>query len=138
MGRGGTFSTLFWRFLFTLRGKVYRRMPCIFCEIVAKRAPAKIVFQNDKVTAFRDLNPKAPTHLLIVPNMHVESLAGLKIDEHFQAAAECLRVANDLAQSEGLARGYRVVTNVGPDSGQSVFHLHFHLLGGRHMSCPPG
>ncbi len=113
-------------------------MPCVFCEIVAKRAPAKIVFQNDKVTAFRDLNPKAPTHILIVPNIHVESLADLKSDEHLQAAAECLRVANDLAQSERLTRGYRVVTNVGPDSGQSVFHLHWHLLGGRHMSWPPG
>ncbi len=113
-------------------------MPCVFCEIVAKRAPAKIVFQNDKVTAFRDLHPRAPTHILIVPNVHVESLQDLKSDEHAAAAAECLRVANDLAQSEKLTGGYRVVTNVGPDSGQSVFHLHFHLLGGRHMSWPPG
>ncbi len=113
-------------------------MRCIFCEIVAKRAPAKIVFQNDRVTAFRDLNPKAPTHILIVPNVHVESLTDLQTDEHVAAAAECLRVANELAQSEGLTGGYRVVTNVGPDSGQSVFHLHFHLLGGRHMSWPPG
>ncbi len=74
-------------------------MPCIFCEIIAKRAPAKIVFQNDKVTAFRDLHPRAPTHILIVPNVHVESLADLKREDHVNAAAECLRVANDLAQS---------------------------------------
>ncbi|MGB8644539.1 MAG: histidine triad nucleotide-binding protein [Anaerolineae bacterium] len=113
-------------------------MPCIFCEIAAKRAPAKIVFQNDKVTAFRDLHPRAPTHILIIPNVHVESLQDLESDEHVAAAAECLRVVNELAKTEGLAGGYRLVTNTGPDAGQSVFHLHFHLLGGRHMTWPPG
>ncbi len=113
-------------------------MPCIFCEIVAGRTPAKIVYQNDKVTAFRDLRPRAPTHILIVPNTHVESLADLKAEPQVAAAAECLRVADDIAKTEGLTGGYRVVANVGPDSGQSVFHLHFHLMGGRHMAWPPG
>ncbi len=113
-------------------------MPCLFCEIVAKRAPAKIVYQDEKVTAFRDIRPRAPTHILVVPNRHIESLDDLQDEDHLGAAAECLRVVQQLAQSEGLTNGYRLVTNVGPDSGQTVFHLHFHLLGGRHMSWPPG
>lgn len=113
-------------------------MPCIFCEIVAGRAPAKIVYQDETVTAFRDLRPRAPTHILIVPNQHIESVADLQGDGHLSAAADCLRAAGQIAASEGLSRGYRVVTNVGPDSGQSVFHLHFHLLGGRRMGWPPG
>ncbi len=113
-------------------------MPCVFCEIVERRAPAKIVYQDEQVTAFRDLHPRAPTHILIVPNKHIESVDTIQDEEGALAAARCLRAARDIAQSEGLHGGYRVVTNVGPDSGQSVFHLHFHLLGGRKMSWPPG
>ncbi len=113
-------------------------MPCIFCEIVARRSPAKIVYQDEYVTAFRDLRPRAPTHILIVPNEHLESLDDVDDEKSMTAAGQCLRVAKDLAKQEGLTSGYRVVANVGPDSGQSVFHLHFHLLGGRHMSWPPG
>lgn len=113
-------------------------MRCIFCEIVAGRAPAKIVYKDERVTAFRDVRPYAPTHILIVPNQHIESVADLEGDGHLSAAADCLRVAAQLAQSERLDRGFRVVANTGPDSGQSVFHLHFHLLGGRPMSWPPG
>ncbi len=120
------------------RGEKSTVMPCIFCEIAAGRAPAKIVLQNDKVTAFRDLHPRAPTHILIIPNVHIGSLQDLKSDEQVAAAAECLRVVDDLASSEGLTGGYRLVTNTGPDAGQSVFHLHFHLLGGRRMAWPPG
>ncbi len=113
-------------------------MPCIFCEIVAKRAPAKIVYQDEHVTAFRDLRPRAPTHILIVPNEHIDSLDDISDEKRMMAAGQCLRAAKDLAKQEGLTGGYRVVTNVGSDSGQSVFHLHFHLLGGRRMSWPPG
>ncbi len=113
-------------------------MRCVFCEIVARRAPANIIFQNEHVTAFRDLTPKAPTHILIVPNEHIESVADLQDDARAGAAARCLQTAADLARSEGLAHGYRVVANVGPDAGQSVLHLHFHLLGGRKFRWPPG
>ncbi len=120
------------------RGEKSITMPCVFCEIAAGRAPAKIVFKNDKVTAFRDLHPRAPTHILIIPNAHIPSLQDVKSDEQLAAAAECLRVVDDLARSEGLTGGYRLVTNTGLDAGQSVFHLHFHLLGGRHMTWPPG
>ena len=113
-------------------------MPCIFCEIVAQRAPAQIVYQDEQVTAFRDLRPRAPTHILIIPNEHIESLDTLDDDRSVAAAGACLRVAKDLAKQAGLSGGYRLVANVGPDSGQSVFHLHFHLLGGRRMAWPPG
>lgn len=113
-------------------------MPCPFCEIVARRAPAKIVYQDERVTAFHDLRPRAPTHLLIVPNIHLESLDALNDAESVAYAGECLRVASELARKHGLNSGYRVVTNVGPDAGQSVFHLHFHLLAGRRLGWPPG
>jgi histidine triad (HIT) family protein len=112
-------------------------MPCPFCEIVAKRAPAAIIYQDEQVTAFRDLRPRAPTHLLIIPNQHIESLAELD-DVSAPLAGHLLKVASNLAAQLGLSSGYRVVTNVGPDAGQSVFHLHFHLLAGRKMSWPPG
>jgi histidine triad (HIT) family protein len=113
-------------------------MPCIFCEIAARRAPANIVFQDEHVTAFTDLHPRAPTHILIIPNMHIESVAAMDDAAKVRAAAECLRVARELAAARGLNGGYRLVTNVGADAGQSVFHLHFHLLAGRKMSWPPG
>ncbi len=113
-------------------------MACIFCKIVAGQAPAEIVYRDDRVTAFRDARPRAPTHILIVPNEHIESLADLKEPDHAAAAIDCLRAAASIAETEGLKNGYRVVANVGRDAGQSVFHLHFHLLGGRPMAWPPG
>ncbi len=113
-------------------------MSCIFCEIVARRAPANVVFQDEHVTAFADLHPRAPTHLLIIPNTHIESVADIDDDAKAAAAAKCLRAAREIAHARGLDGGYRVVTNVGADAGQSVFHLHFHLLAGRTMGWPPG
>ncbi|HZQ05221.1 MAG TPA: histidine triad nucleotide-binding protein [Anaerolineae bacterium] len=113
-------------------------MPCIFCEIVAGRAPASIVYKDEQVTAFNDLHPRAPTHILIIPNRHIESLHAVTDDASAVQVAKCLRVARDLAEERGLNGGYRIVTNVGADAGQSVFHLHFHLLAGRKMSWPPG
>ena len=113
-------------------------MSCIFCEIVAKRAPAQIVYQNESVTAFHDVHPRAPTHILIVPNEHIASLDDLEGDAHLASVSECLRVAKEIAARAGLRGGYRVLTNVGADAGQSVFHLHFHLMGGRKMQWPPG
>lgn len=113
-------------------------MSCIFCEIAARRAPANIIYQNEYVTAFTDLHPRAPTHILIIPNAHIESVAAIDDDDKAVQVAKCLRAAREIAETRGLDGGYRVVTNVGADAGQSVFHLHFHLLAGRKLSWPPG
>jgi histidine triad (HIT) family protein len=111
---------------------------CIFCRIVAKEAPAAIVHEDDEIVAFRDTNPQAPVHLLIIPRKHVASL-GDAGNGDAALLGRMLLVARDLAAHEGIdARGYRVVTNRGRGAGQSVFHLHFHLLGGRGMGWPPG
>ena|SRR5438093_10156478 len=111
---------------------------CIFCKIAAKELPAEIVHATDNVVAFRDANPKAPTHILLIPVDHIESAAALA-DGHGNLLAEIFQAAAHLAQTEGIDRsGWRLVTNVGPDAGQSVAHLHFHLLGGRVMAWPPG
>lgn len=113
-------------------------MACIFCEISAGRIPARIVYQSPDVTAFRDINPQAPTHVLVIPNRHLESIAELGKDDAL-LLARLFEVANDLARQEGIAEaGYRVVVNCGPDGGQTVPHLHLHLLGGRRMTWPPG
>lgn len=108
-------------------------MSCIFCKIATGEIPADIVFKNDLVTAFTDLSPQAPTHILIIPNKHIDGLDELKDAEGVTAAGECLRVAAELARTKNLSGGYRVVTNIGADGGQSVRHLHFHLLAGRQM-----
>lgn len=90
------------------------------------------------MTAFKDLHPRAPTHILIIPNNHIASVDELADEVTANAAAWCLRVAREIANARGLSGGYRLVTNVGADAGQSVFHLHFHLLAGRRMNWPPG
>ncbi|MEX0833051.1 MAG: histidine triad nucleotide-binding protein [Actinomycetota bacterium] len=111
---------------------------CIFCKIAAREAPAEVVHASDNVVAFRDLNPAAPTHILIIPKAHIESMTQLA-DEHADMLAELFQAAAHLARAEGVDRsGWRLVSNVGPDAGQSVHHLHFHLLGGRPMAWPPG
>ena len=111
---------------------------CIFCRIAAGEIPADVVRESDRVVAFRDLNPQAPTHILLIPKEHVESIADIA-DEHAGTLSDIMEAATQLARAEGIAEtGWRLVTNVGPDAGQSVFHLHFHLLGGRAMEWPPG
>jgi histidine triad (HIT) family protein len=111
---------------------------CLFCRIVAREEPAEVVHATDRIMAFRDRHPRAPTHILLIPKDHVESVGELT-DKHGAVLAELFTAAAHLAKAEGIDRsGYRVVTNTGPDAGQSVFHLHFHLLGGRPMSWPPG
>ena len=111
---------------------------CVFCRVVAGDAPARIVHASDHVVAFRDANPQAPVHLLLVPKEHVASAADLA-EEHGDVLAELFVAAAHLAKAEEVDEsGWRVVTNVGADAGQSVEHLHFHLLGGRHMAWPPG
>ncbi|HZA26802.1 MAG TPA: histidine triad nucleotide-binding protein [Actinomycetota bacterium] len=111
---------------------------CLFCRIAAKEMEADVVHASDNVVAFRDINPRAPTHILIIPKDHIESAKALK-DRHAELLAEIFQVAGHLAKAEGVDRtGWRLVTNVGPHAGQSVHHLHFHLLGGRPMGWPPG
>ena len=111
---------------------------CIFCKIAAREIPAEIVRETDRVVAFRDLDPKAPTHILLIPKEHIPSAA--EIDgRQAGVLADIVQAATHLADAEGISEGgWRLVTNVGPDAGQSVFHLHFHMLGGRDMSWPPG
>ena len=109
---------------------------CVFCKIAAGEIPAAIVKRNGRFVAFRDINPQAPTHLLIIPTHHVASLNQAK---DAALLGELLAFARDLAQETGIGeRGYRVVFNTNPDGGQTVFHLHLHLLGGRPMTWPPG
>jgi histidine triad (HIT) family protein len=111
---------------------------CLFCKIVAGEIPTDRVHEDDLVIAFDDINPVAPVHRLVIPRRHVDSAADLG-DSNAQLLGRLFAVAARLAADAGLDdSGYRVVTNVGSDGGQSVSHLHFHLLGGRQMSWPPG
>ncbi len=105
---------------------------CLFCRIVRGEIPSTKVFENEKVYAFRDINPQAPTHILVVPKEHVSSLDALN-EGNLDTAAACLAVIPAIAAAEGLENGYRVISNVGPDGGQTVEHLHFHLLGGKKL-----
>jgi len=111
---------------------------CIFCRIAAHDLPARIVFEDDDVVVLRDAHPQAPTHLLVIPRKHMASLSDA--DEGDAALlGKLLLVARKVALEHGLGtRGYRLVVNSGPDAGQSVFHIHVHVLGGRAMSWPPG
>lgn len=110
---------------------------CLFCKIVAKEVPSDVVFESDDVLAFRDINPAAPTHVLFIPKRHISSAKDLRADDA-PVVGEIFEAIASVAEQEGVADGYRVVTNVGRDAGQSVFHLHLHLIGGRQMSWPPG
>ena len=111
---------------------------CLFCKIVAGEMDSDIVHSSDHVLAFRDINPAAPVHILIIPKEHLDSAKTLT-EKHGDLLAEIFQTASHLAKANEVDRtGWRLVTNVGPDAGQSVHHLHFHLLGGRQMAWPPG
>ena len=110
---------------------------CLFCKIVKKEIPSEIVYENDKLIAFRDINSQAPTHILIIPKEHFASLKEIP-EEKKGILAELLLAARQIAEEKELSRGYRIVLNTGEESGQAVFHIHFHLLGGRKMVWPPG
>lgn len=111
---------------------------CLFCRIIAGDVPGDFVHQDDLVVAVRDIAPKAPTHILLMPRAHVVSATGLT-DQDGPMLGRLFAVAAELARQAGIAeRGFRIVTNAGPEAGQSVDHLHFHLLGGRSMGWPPG
>ena len=111
---------------------------CLFCKIVAGAIPAAKVFEDERAVAFRDINPQAPTHALVIPRQHVASLK--EADEGHEALlGHLLLVAARVARAEGLAEsGYRTVINTGAGAGQTVFHVHVHLLGGRALTWPPG
>jgi histidine triad (HIT) family protein len=111
---------------------------CLFCGIAAGEIPATHVHDDETVVAFRDINPQAPTHILVIPREHIASAADLSLEQD-DLWAHLLQVALQLARSEGIdADGFRIVTNVGRSGGQTVAHLHLHLLGGRPMTWPPG
>jgi histidine triad (HIT) family protein len=111
---------------------------CLFCKIVAKQIPAKIVHEDADTVAFQDINPQAPTHLLVVPRKHVPTMSDLAAEDE-ALVGKLFRVAAKLAADRGHAdAGFRVVMNQNKDAGQTVFHIHLHILGGRHMRWPPG
>ena len=110
---------------------------CAFCRIAAGEESARIAYQDEDVTAFHDRNPQAPTHVLIIPNEHIESIKEVEAEDA-KLLGKLFVVARRIAQDQGLTAGYRLVVNTGAQAGQSVHHLHVHLLGGRPMSWPPG
>ena len=111
---------------------------CIFCKIIKGDIPSTIVFRDEQVTAFRDLNPAAPTHILLVPNKHIDSV-NMLTNEDEQLIGHLFTTAKQLAAQEGIAEGgYRLIINTNADAGQTVFHIHLHLLGGAPMKHPMG
>ena len=113
-------------------------MACLFCEIVGGRTPAKIVHEDDQVLAFHDIDPKAPTHVLVIPTKHITSILDLSSGDD-ALMGRLVRMARDIARQSGLdPRGFRLVFNCGDDAGYSVHHIHLHLVGGRKLSWPPG
>ena len=111
---------------------------CLFCKIINRDIPASIVYEDERVLAFNDINPQAPTHVLIVPKRHIATLNDVDADDD-QIVGEVVRRAAAIAKERGLsAGGFRTVFNTNKDAGQTVFHIHLHLLGGRSMHWPPG
>ena len=106
---------------------------CLFCKIIDGSIPSTKVYEDDYVFAFRDINPQAPVHVLVAPKDHIASADELNA-ENSQAAAKCFEAIARIARAEGLSGGYRVINNCGADGGQSVMHLHFHLIGGKKLS----
>jgi histidine triad (HIT) family protein len=111
---------------------------CLFCKIIEKKIPASIVYEDEICLAFKDLHPQAPIHLLFIPKKHIASLAELSGNDG-EIVGHILKVISDYAKQEGISdSGYRVVNNIGKNGGQTVFHIHFHLLAGRAFGWPPG
>jgi histidine triad (HIT) family protein len=111
---------------------------CLFCKIVNKQIPSEIVFENEKVLAFKDIDPQAPVHILIIPKVHITTINDLE-ESHKELVAEIFLTAKNLAKEMNIAEdGYRTVLNCNKEGGQAVYHIHLHLLGGRQMNWPPG
>lgn len=114
-------------------------MSTIFSKIIKREIPAEILYETDKVLAFKDIKPQAPIHILIIPKVEIPKVSDIKGSEHAALLGELFDAANKLAKEMGISeRGFRLVFNCGNDGGQEVYHLHMHLLGGRHMQWPPG
>ena len=112
---------------------------CIFCKIAGKEIQSDMVFEDDEVVAFRDINPQAPVHIQIIPKKHIERVLEIESPEDQALAGKLVSIAGQIAKKEGIAdSGYRLVFNCNQDAGQEVFHIHLHLLGGRAMTWPPG
>ena len=109
-------------------------MDCLFCKIAAGEIPSTKVYEDDRILAFRDIAPHAPTHILVIPKTHIPSVAAIT-PEHSALIGHIFEVIPQIAQAEGLENGYRVVSNCGPDARQTVHHLHFHILGGRPLEA---
>lgn len=111
---------------------------CIFCRIISKDLPSRVVFEDEEILAIEDINPQSPVHLLVIPKKHIPTLQDIKAEEN-DLMGTLFLVINRMAKERGISeKGYRVVINCGPAGGQSVYHLHFHLIGGRYMKWPPG
>ncbi|MBI4684532.1 MAG: histidine triad nucleotide-binding protein [Nitrospirae bacterium] len=113
-------------------------MGCIFCDILNKKIPAKIIYEDESAVAFEDINPQAPVHALVIPRKHISTTLDLKEGDN-NLIGHLFQIANKIARDKNVAeRGFRLVMNCNPESGQTVFHIHLHILGGRHMHWPPG
>jgi histidine triad (HIT) family protein len=113
-------------------------MDCLFCKIITREIPASIVYEDDRVIAFNDINPQAPTHVLVVPKRHIATLSDLTPDDD-AIVGEVVRRGAAIAQERGIAAaGFRTVFNTNREAGQTVFHIHLHLIGGRQLVWPPG
>jgi histidine triad (HIT) family protein len=110
---------------------------CLFCKIVRGEIDSETVLESENVIAFRDINPVAPTHVLVIPKEHIRSADELT-EAHGRLLGEIFEAIASIRRAEGIEKGHRIVTNVGPEAGQSVDHLHWHVIGGRSMSWPPG
>lgn len=110
---------------------------CLFCKIANREVESSIVYEDESMVAINDINPQAPVHILIIPKKHIPTLLGVK-DEDKDLMFSIQKVIVNIAQEKNLVEGFRVVINCGPNAGQAVYHLHFHLLGGRKMEWPPG
>ncbi len=110
---------------------------CLFCKIVKKEIPCDLVLESENYLAFKDIDPKAPIHILVIPKKHFEDITELSFQD-LDLTAGLMEMASKVAQSENLEKGFRVVLNTGPDAGQSVQHVHAHVLGGRSLTWPPG
>jgi len=114
-------------------------MSTIFSKIINREIPADIIYETEQVLAFRDINPQAPTHVLIIPKIEIPTIADVKGSEHGELLGNLIDAANEIAKNEGISEsGYRLVFNCRDHGGQEVYHLHLHLLGGRQMKWPPG
>jgi histidine triad (HIT) family protein len=111
---------------------------CLFCRIIDRKLPAKIIFEDDRVVVFEDISPQAPVHTLVIPKKHIATLLDMEEGDH-ALFGHMVKTATAIARQKGIAeRGFRLVTNCNAESGQSVYHIHLHLLGGRQMQWPPG